>query len=152
MAKGRFQVAGPLGSKAGRPCCTGVMWVPRTSVTRSMQTSAQAGITWGVPVARAERVTDSVGRGSKSGLAQSRRLPRELRKTKREGGGQDQPRELSVSAEGENADASGRVACTCAGRVSQEQGDLASSRDTRRTQEPEAPSGKNSCVRLTQQA
>ena len=27
--KRRFQVAGPLGSKAGRPCCTEVMWIPR---------------------------------------------------------------------------------------------------------------------------
>ena len=34
------------------------------SIIRSVLTSAQAGITWGVPVARAERVTDSGGRGS----------------------------------------------------------------------------------------
>ena len=34
------------------------------SIIRSVPTSAQAGITWGVPVARAERVTDSGGRGS----------------------------------------------------------------------------------------
>ena len=27
--KRRFQVARPLGSKAGRPCCTDVMWIPR---------------------------------------------------------------------------------------------------------------------------
>ena len=57
-----------------------------------------------------------------------------------EGGGKDQPRELNESAEGENADASGRVACSCSGRVRQGQGDLAISRDTRQTQELEAPS------------
>ena len=63
-----------------------------------------------------------------------------------------QPRVLGESAEGEKADASGRVACSCAGRVSQESSDQMSSRDTCLTQEPEAPSGRNSCVRLTQQA
>ena len=35
-------------------------------IPRSVLTPAQAGITWGVPVARAERDTDSGGRASRS--------------------------------------------------------------------------------------
>ena len=111
------------------------------SIIRSVLTSAQAGITWGVPVARAERVTDSGGRGSWSldwredvGPRENSERPfmREVAKFR--------PRELSVSAGGENADASGRVACSCSGRVRQEQRYLMSSRDTRQIQELEVPS------------
>ena len=79
------------------------------------------------------------------GLARSRRLPKEPRSL-------DQGEVVGESAEGEKADASGRVACSCAGRVTQESSDQMSSRDTCLTQESEAPSGRNSCVRLTQQA
>ena len=35
-------------------------------IPRTVLTPAQAGITWGVPVARAERDTDSGGRASRS--------------------------------------------------------------------------------------
>ena len=79
-----------------------------------------------MPVARGERVTDSGGRGSWSldwredvgphENSERKKCIREVVEVR--------PRELSVSAGGENADVSGRVAFACAGRVRQGQGDI----------------------------
>ena len=54
-------------------------------IPRSVLTPAQAGITWGVPVARAVRVADSGGRGSRSLGWRRRRSPRETPKEEVQG-------------------------------------------------------------------
>ena len=93
-------------------------------------TSAEAGITCGVPDERAVRAIDSGGHGSRGlgwrEVVGSRESPEVWTK----GEVASQPRVLGESAEGEKADASGRVACSCAGRVSQESSDQISSHDT----------------------
>ena len=82
-------------------------------IARSVMTSAQAGITWGVPVSTLEVVVRGAWAGAKSSA------PASAPKFGRRGGGKPAG-VLGESAEGEKADASGRVACSCAGRVSQE--------------------------------
>ena len=87
-----------------------------------------------MPVARAERVTDSGGRGSWSLDWREDVGPHENSKER-------SAREV-VEAGHESwfKQVSGRVAYACAGRVRQEQRYLMSSRDTRQIQELEAPS------------
>ena len=111
-------------------------------------TPAQAGITWGVPVARAVRVADSGGRGSRSlgwredvgpRVNSKGRSAREVVEAGHESWFKQVSGRVAYTCAGRvsqgtkiSLDASGRVACSCSGRVRQEQRYLMSSRDTRR--------------------
>ena len=82
-------------------------------IPRSVLTPAQAGITWGVPVARAVRVADSGGRGSRSLGWREDVGPRENSK------GRSAREVVEAGHESWFKQVSGRVAYACAGRVSQ---------------------------------
>ena len=82
-------------------------------IPRSVLTPAQAGITWGVPVARAVRVADSGGRGSRSLGWREDVGPRENSK------GRSAREVVEAGHESWFEQVSGRVAHACAGRVSQ---------------------------------
>ena len=83
----RFQVAEPLGSKAGHSCCTDAC---RCRVLHH-EVSADHILGWN-NLGRARR-TGCAGHRlwrswlAETGLARSRRPPRELRRNEREGGG-----------------------------------------------------------------
>ena len=82
-------------------------------IPRPVLTPAQAGITWGVHVARAVRVADSGGRGSRSLGWREVVGPRVNSK------GRSAREVVEAGHESWFKQVSGRVAYACAGRVSQ---------------------------------